>query len=164
MLMNITNRGGIGLLPRRVEKIETNKPASDLQFDGIHKDPESAIASGLGVSPILMKWRVGSEHMTYSNLEQARQEEQQELIFPLAQLIERAINKFFAELPDIEITVPRLWTIEQLALMQMHGAYDTAQQIAESLGLAYTAPIEIAAPPPLQLAETTNDDRASASR
>lgn len=136
-------RGGVALMPNRVEAIEIGKNPRDLQFSDLHKDTESAIASTFNVQPILLKWRLGQEHATYSNVQQARQDEQETLIYPLAKVMERGINDFFARrgaTGEVQIQVPKLWTLEQLIALDEAGLYEAAAEVADALGLPYNSP------------------------
>ena len=133
-------RGGIALLPGRVDPVNVGKNPRDLQFSDLHKDTESAIASAFNVWPILLKWRLGSEHATYSNVEQARQDELDNLIYPLAKVMERGVNDFFARIGVMDeamIRVPKLYTMEQLIALDEAGLHEAAAEVAEALGLPY---------------------------
>ena len=135
-------RGGIALLPGRVEAVNVGKNPRDLQFSDIHKDTESGIASTFNVSPILLKWRVGHEHSTYSNVKEARQDEQENLIYPLAKTIERGINDFFTRIgytDEVQIQVPKLWSLEQLIALDEAGMFEAAEEVANALGLPYNS-------------------------
>lgn len=135
-------RGGVALMPNRVEALEIGKNPRDLQFSDLHKDTESAFASTFNVWPILLKWRVGAEHATYSNVREARQDEQESLIYPLAKVLERGINDFFARrgaAGEVQVQVPKLWTLEQLIALDEAGFDEAAAEVAEALGLPYTA-------------------------
>ena len=136
-------RGGIALMPERMEAVNVGKNPRDLQFSDLHKDPESAIASTFNVEPVRLKWRTGSEAMTYSNVEQARIGEQQELVYPLAKILERGIDRAMERLGmtgGIELQLPKLWTAEHLVAMQEVGLFAAAEEVAGSLGLPYERP------------------------
>ena len=133
-------RGGIAMLPGRVDAINVGKNPRDLQFSDLHKDTESAIASAFNVEPILLKWRLGSEHATYSNVREARQEEQENLVFPLAKVLERGINDYFGRrgaAGEVQVRVPKLWTLEQLIALHDAGLDEAANEVADALGLPY---------------------------
>ena len=143
-MLTRVNRGGAGILPENMEVKDVGKNPRDLQFSDLHKDPESAIASSFNVEPIRMKWRVGSEQSTYSNVEQARINEQQELVFPLAKLLEDGINRWMRRndinSQPITISIPKLWTIEQFWELHGRGLFEAAEVVAEALSLPYVKP------------------------
>ena len=138
-------RGGIAIIPAEVDIVTNVKNPRDLQFDSLHRIPESAIASVLNINPVLVKWMTGTERMTYNNVAEMKTYEQQELVYPLASIIEDGINdRFFgSEFQErIVMTVPKLWTLDDLVRLREAGLHEAAAEVAGTLGLPYSGGVE----------------------